>query len=131
MLTYSCTNLRLRHKIQDCYTDLWCGGRETTLSVLAIPHKSSEKTGPQIGKATKEHPDAWGCSGSTTGMVFDTTSSNTGAISTGCIPIQKDSVNKEFARRDYTLSSFTILRDHGQELYMRLVGCRKFSMQSR
>ena len=51
------------------------------LGVLAIPHKLSDKTGTHIGKATKEQLDAWDCAANVTGMVFDTTSSNTGAIS--------------------------------------------------
>ena len=60
------------------------------LGIPAIPHKSSEKTGPQIGKATKEHLAAWGCAENTNGMVFDTTSFNTGAINAGCISVKQE-----------------------------------------
>ena len=58
------------------------------LGVPTIPHKSTEKTGPQISKASKELLDEWDCSANVSGMVFDTTSSNTGAITAACISIQ-------------------------------------------
>ena len=60
------------------------------LGVPALLHKSMEKTGPQIAKATKMLLDEWGCAENVTGMVFDTTSSNTGAITAGCISVQSD-----------------------------------------
>ena len=58
------------------------------LGVPALPYKSSKKTGPMIADATKKALDEWQCSDAVTGMVFDTTSSNTGALTAGCISIQ-------------------------------------------
>lgn len=58
------------------------------LGVPALTHKSTEKIGPQISRATKELLDDWKCSDNISGMVFDTTSSNTGGISAACISIQ-------------------------------------------
>ena len=44
------------------------------LGVPALPHRSSEKTGPQIAKTTKVLLDEWNCpANNVVGMVFYTT----------------------------------------------------------
>ena len=48
------------------------------LGVPAIPHKSNEKTGPQIAAQSVQLLREWNCEESVVAMVFDTTSSNTG-----------------------------------------------------
>ena len=53
------------------------------LGVPTLAHKSTDKTGPMIAKAAKDLLDEWSCAEVVIGMVFDTTSSNTGAISAG------------------------------------------------
>ena len=58
------------------------------LGAPALPHKSTDRTGPQIAAVTKELLNDWKCMDTVAGMVFDTTSSNTGAVSAGCISIQ-------------------------------------------
>ena len=58
------------------------------LGVPALPHKSKERTGPQIASVTKKLLDEWNGSNNVSGMVFDTTSANTGAVTAGCISIQ-------------------------------------------
>ena len=58
------------------------------LGVPALLHKSTDKSGPQLAKVTKDLLDKWGCAGNVVGMVFDTKSSNTGAITAGCVSVQ-------------------------------------------
>ena len=58
------------------------------LGVPALPHKSTDKSGPQLAKLAKDLLDEWECAGNVVGMVFDTTSSNTGAITAGCVSVQ-------------------------------------------
>ena len=58
------------------------------LGVPSLPHKSNDKVGPQIACVTKDLLDSWGCTDCVAGMVFDTTNSNTGAVSAACISIQ-------------------------------------------
>ena len=56
------------------------------VKLLGVPymvHKSTEKTGPQLATLTKELLEEWNCAAKVAGMVFDTTSANTGAITAG------------------------------------------------
>ena len=46
-------------------------------------HKSTEKTGPQLGAITKELLDEWKCADKVAGMGFDTINANTGRITAG------------------------------------------------
>ena len=55
-------------------------GETKLLGVPALPHKSSENAGFIIAKATCEVIEEWDCADCIAGMVFDTTSSNTGII---------------------------------------------------
>ena len=58
------------------------------LGVPALSHRPTQKSGPQIASVTKKLLVEWNCSTTVSGKVFDTTSANTGADSTGCISIQ-------------------------------------------
>ena len=60
------------------------------LGVPALPHKSNEKAGDLIAKATVELLKEWKCDESAMGMVFDTTSSNTGHLTAGCVAVQRE-----------------------------------------
>ena len=60
------------------------------LGVPALPHKSNEKAGDLISNATVNLLREWNCVGSVMGMVFDTTSSNTGHLTAGCVAIQRE-----------------------------------------
>ncbi len=53
-----------------------------------LAHKSTDKTGPMLAKVTTELLDEWGCTNTVVGMTFDTTSSNTGQVTAGCISLQ-------------------------------------------
>lgn len=53
-------------------------GGTKLLGVPALPHKSSEPMGTLIAKATCEVIQKWNCEDCVSGMVFDTTSANTG-----------------------------------------------------
>ena len=48
------------------------------LEVPSVPQGSCGKTGHLIGKATVDLLEKWGCENHVAGMVFDTTSSDTG-----------------------------------------------------
>ena len=65
-------------------------GGSKLLGVPALPHKSDEKAGDLILNATVNLLREWDCVGSVVGMVFDTTSSNTGHLTAGCIAIQRE-----------------------------------------
>ena len=65
-------------------------GGTKLLGVPALPHLSTEKAGDLISKASVKLLDQWDCSESVVGMVFDTTSSNTSHLTSGCIGIQWD-----------------------------------------
>ena len=53
-------------------------GGTKLLGVPAIPHKSTEKTGDLISEVSIELIEEWNCAECVAGVVFDTTSSNTG-----------------------------------------------------
>ena len=65
-------------------------GGAKLLGVPALPHKSSEKAGNLISAATVNLLTEWKCADSVIGMVFDTTATNTGHITGGCVAIQRD-----------------------------------------
>ena len=56
----------------------------------ALPHKSNEKPGGLIANATVKLLKEWNCVESAMGMVFDTTSSNTGHLTAGCVAVQRE-----------------------------------------
>jgi len=58
------------------------------LGVPAFPHKSSTSAGSLIAKASDELIKIWDCKNSLSGVVFDTTCSNTGAQTAACIALQ-------------------------------------------
>ena len=58
------------------------------LGVPAIGHKSSDKMGKLISESCVSLLEDWKCADTVCGMVFDTTSSNTGALTAGCISVQ-------------------------------------------
>lgn len=58
------------------------------LGAPRLPTKSSEPMGELISSATEKLLDEWNCKTSVGAMVFDTTSSNTGHVTAGCISIQ-------------------------------------------
>ena len=59
------------------------------LGAPALPPKTQGKAGDVIATATMKLLDEWGCTESIVSMVFDTTSTNTGRLTAGCISIQK------------------------------------------
>ena len=63
-------------------------GGSKLLGVPAIHNKSSDSTGKLIAQATVPLLEEWNCKDSVVGMVFDTTASNTGHKTAGCIQIQ-------------------------------------------
>ena len=65
-------------------------GGAKLLGVPALPHKSIEKKGNLISAATLKLLTEWKCADSVIGMVFDTTSANTGHLTGGCVSIQRD-----------------------------------------
>ena len=58
------------------------------LGVPALPFKSTERAGALISEASYNPIKQWGCEESISGMVFDTTSANTGAQTAACVSIQ-------------------------------------------
>ena len=64
-------------------------GGTKLLGVPNIPYKSSDKAGAQIANATKKLLEDWNCLNSPSGMVFDTTSANTGHKTAGCVAVQE------------------------------------------
>ena len=58
------------------------------LGVPAIPHKSTEKTGDFISEVSIKLIEEWNCAECVAGMVFNTTSSNTGCKTTACVALQ-------------------------------------------
>ena len=58
------------------------------LGVPAIGHKSSDKMGKLISESCVSLLKDWKCEETVCGMVFDTTASNTGAQTAGCVSIQ-------------------------------------------
>ena len=60
------------------------------LGVPTLSYKSTEKAGPLIAEATRNLLEESDCAENVTGMVFDTTASNNGAITAGCISVQSD-----------------------------------------
>eukprot|EP00919_Chromeraceae_sp_WS-2016_P025854 GHVR01061101.1.p1 GENE.GHVR01061101.1~~GHVR01061101.1.p1 ORF type:complete len:234 (-),score=14.23 GHVR01061101.1:159-860(-) len=72
-----------------------CASKEERLPVLlsgigAIPHMSTVKTDDLFADATKSCNliEEWNCENCLAGMVFDTTSSNTGCKTAACITLQ-------------------------------------------
>jgi hypothetical protein len=65
-------------------------GGSKLLGVPSLPHLSTEKAGDLISKATTTLLDQWNCRDNVVGMVFDTTSANTGHKTAACISIQRD-----------------------------------------
>ena len=65
-------------------------GGSILLGVPSLPHLSTEKAGDLISKATITLLRQWNCRDNVVGMVFDTTSANTGHKTAGCISIQRD-----------------------------------------
>ena len=60
------------------------------LGVPSLPHLSTDKARNLISNATTTPLDKWNCMGNVIGMVFDTTSANTGHKTAACISIQRD-----------------------------------------
>ena len=58
------------------------------LGVPAISHKSTDKMGKLISESCMSLLKEWKCQDSVSGMVFDTTASNTGAITAGYTSVQ-------------------------------------------
>ena len=58
------------------------------LGVPEIPTKSTEGMGKLISQSSLSLLEEWKCKSSVKGMVFDTTSANTGAQTAGCISMQ-------------------------------------------
>ena len=64
-------------------------GKDTKLlRVPNLPIADNERAGNIIGNATYDLIDKWNCSDNIVSMVFDTTASNTGQWSGGCIEVQ-------------------------------------------
>ena len=63
-------------------------GGTKLLGVPSIPHKSTEKAGVLITEASYELIKEWDCEDCLSGMVFDTTSSNTGCKTAACVTLQ-------------------------------------------
>ena len=63
-------------------------GGTKLLGVPAIPHKSTAKTGDLISEVSIELIEEWNCAECVAGMVFDTTSSNTGCKTAACVVLQ-------------------------------------------
>ena len=81
--------LQNKHLIEDCLPVLILGvGSVKLLGVPALPVKSSESAGSLISSATVSLAEEWNCADNISGMVFDTTSANTGRLTAGCICIQ-------------------------------------------
>ena len=59
------------------------------LGVPALPVKSSQPAGDLISNATVDLLRSWNCTTNVAAMVFDTTASNTGHLTAGCICIQR------------------------------------------
>ena len=58
------------------------------LGVPALQHKTDEGSGKKIAKATMEQLNLWKCEDNVKAMVYDTTASNTGALTAACVSIQ-------------------------------------------
>ena len=63
-------------------------GGSKLLGVPAISSKSSDSAGKLIAQATVPLLEEWDCKDCVIGMVFDTTASNTGHKTAGCIQVQ-------------------------------------------
>ena len=63
-------------------------GGTKLLGVPAIPYKSTEKNGDLIAGASSQLIREWNCAECLAGMVFDTTSSNTGSQTAACVTLQ-------------------------------------------
>ena len=59
------------------------------LGVPPLQHKTDERSGDKIAKATIDLLSSWNCEDNVKAMVFDTTASNTGAQTAGCVRIQE------------------------------------------
>jgi len=75
------------HNIFHC--SLRVGGVKL-LGVPALPYKSGQKTGPVIAEITSNLLEEWSCKECITGMVFDTTSLNTGSLTAACVSNQTE-----------------------------------------
>ena len=64
-------------------------GGVNLLGVSALQHKTNEKCGKKIANATLEQLKAWKFKDNVKAMVYDTTSSNTGAVTAACVKIQE------------------------------------------
>ena len=64
-------------------------GGTKLLGIPPFPHNSSEKVRTLIANATVKLLENWNCINSPCGMVFDTTSANTGHITAGCVAVQE------------------------------------------
>ena len=64
------------------------------VGVPALQQKTDMLTGPKIADAAIELLEMWDCKSSVRSMVFNTTNSNTGAITAACVSIQ-ERLNKE------------------------------------
>ena len=60
------------------------------MGVPAVPKGSREKASDLISNATVELLQQWDCINNVSGMVFDTTSANTGCRTAACIALQQD-----------------------------------------
>ena len=58
------------------------------LGVPALPHKSTEYAGTLVSEVTYNALNEWECVNAAKGMVFDTTTSNTGHKTAACVAVQ-------------------------------------------
>ena len=60
--------------------------------LLGVPvqqHKTEERSGKKTAKATMDQLNIWKCEDNVKAMVYDTTASNTGALTAACVSIQE------------------------------------------
>ena len=80
-------------------------GGTKLLGVPSIPHHSTESAGDLISAATVDLLQQWDCKNCVAGMVFDTTSANTGCRTAACVALQKKNWKDTF----YGLLAVTML----------------------
>ena len=64
-------------------------GGTKLLGVPTIPYKSTKRMGTNIAREIEKLLYDWNCLNSTNGMVFDTTTGNTGHKTAACVAIQE------------------------------------------
>ena len=65
-----------------------CKNEYKLLEAPTLPVKSSESSGDLISNEVYTLIEKWKCQNNICSMVFDTTSTNTGHLSAGCVSIQ-------------------------------------------